>query len=375
MSHGIHDTPRGSFLGADRVWGFNVDFHGASLVTSSHGPGAIPAYSEDSDILAVSFAEPAPDGEGGIVCRRIPGEHDGKEWTSLKPTGGANSGSAWCPTNNKFYLGIGQHQLDTSKGMVAVFDPIVDTCEIIGGFSPVDSLAVAQRAIWIPTTGRVWVQNQIGTPKVFSIIDPSDNSYTWLEDSSLLGPNDMCLVGGELWISKTLGGARVFRIDVSTLTPTLTLSETIFETWLGAGVTAWSVGAIEYIASIFKVWVHVSFNQGFGVESFLLELNSTTGAIVGYVSPSPGVFKSPAAFMHYSPEFDRVILSNSTSGFLRSCNPADLSETTVSTTDGMTAAKGCFCTTLNKVALPVLTGPGGARFHTVNFYSAADLGA
>jgi hypothetical protein len=370
-----YTAPRASFLGADRVWGYNVDYHGASMHSTSHGSGMIPAYSEDSDILACAFAEPTPGGEGGIVCRRIPDEHDGKEWTSLIPTGGTNGGAAWCPTNNKFYHGTGQHQLNSSKGVVAVFDPLADTCEIIGGFAPVNPSAIAQRAIWVPTTGRVWVQASIGTPKAFAIIDPADNSYTWLEDSTLIGANDMCLVGGVLWISKTLGGARVFRIDVSTLTPTLALSEVIFEAWLGSGVTAWSVGAIEYVASLSQVWLSVSFNQGFGVEGFLLALDSSTGAIVDYVSPSPGVFKSPSAFMHYSPEFDRVILSNSQTGFLRSCDPADLSETTVSTTDGMTAAKGCFCGGVNKVALPVQTGPGGGRYYTVNFYSAADLGA
>jgi hypothetical protein len=368
-------APRASFLGADRVWGYSVDYHGASMTTSSHGQGMIPAYSEDSEILACSFAEPTPDGEGGIICRRIPDEQDGKEWTSLLPAGGTTGGSAWCPTNNKFYHGTGQHQLNSSKGMVAVFDPLADTCELIGSFSPSSGSAIAQRAIWVPTTGRVWVQASIGLPKAFAIIDPSDNSVTWLEDSTLVGANDMCLVGGVLWISKTLSGARVFRIDVSTLTPTLTLSEAIFEAWLGSGVTSWSVGAIEYVSSLSQVWVNITINQGFGAEGFILKLNSTTGAIIDYVSPSPGVFKTPGSFMHYSPEFDRVIISNSFTGFLRSCNPADLSEITVSTTDGMTAAKGCFCTSINKVALPVQTGAPGSRRFTVNFYSAADLGA
>jgi hypothetical protein len=372
-----YTAPRQSFLGTLRNRKFNTEHHQSVLVDTAHGPGMIPAYSEDSEILACSFAEQQSGGEGGIICRRVPDEHDGKEWTSLLPTGGSNSGAAWCPINNKFYQGTGQHNLAEpgNIGMVAVFDPEIETVDIIEGFDPVNGSAVAQRAIWVPTTNRVWVQAQIGTPKVFAIIDPSDNSVEWLEDSSLIGPNDMCLVDDELWISKTLGGARIFRIDVSTLTPTLVLSETIFETWLGAGVTAWSVGAIEYVSSISRVWVHVSFNQGFGVESFLLELNSTTGAIVGYVSPSPGVFKSAAAFIYYTPEFDRVILSNSTSGHLRSCDPSDLSETTVSTTDGMTATKGCHCASINKVALPVQTGDPGSRRYTVNFYSGSDLGA
>jgi hypothetical protein len=367
-------APRASFLGADRVWGFNVDFHGASMHTSTQGPGSVPAYSEDSDILAVNFQEPQPDGEGGLVCRRIPGEHDGKEWTSLLPTGGSNAGIAWCPTNNKFYLGVGQHQQSGSVGMVAVFDPVADTCEIIGGFSPVNGSAVAARAIWVPTESRVWVLASIGLPKVFAIIDPSDNSVTWLEDSTLVGVNDMCLVDDELWISKTLGGARIFRIDVSTLTPTLVLSETIFETWKGGAVTAWSVGVLDYIASLDEVWVAITFNEGFGSESRLLRIDPT-GTILGYVSPSPGNYKLPGQFMHYSAEFDRVVLSNSTSGHLRSVNPSTLAETTVSTTDGMTACKGCHCDSINKLALPVLTGPGGARFHTVNYYSAANLGA
>jgi hypothetical protein len=362
-------APRASFHGADRVWGYNVDYHGASMTTSNMGPGSVPAYSQDSDIIAVNFQEPSPSGEGGLVCRRIPGEHDGKEWTSLLPTGGSNAGIAWCPTNNKFYLGVGQHQQSGSQGMIAVFDPLSDTCEILGGFSPSSGSAVAARAIWVPTTGRVWVLASIGLPNVFAIIDPADNSYTWLEDSTLVGVNDMCLVGGELWISKTLSGARVFRVDVSTLTPTLVLSEAIFEAWHGSGVTAWSVGSIEYISSISEVWLSVTLNQGFGVEGFTLRLDSATGSILGLDGPSP------TSFIYYSPEFDRVVLSNSTSGHLRSCDPSDLSETTVSTTDGMSATKGCYCDSLNKVALPVLTGPGGGRYYTVNFYSASDLGA
>jgi hypothetical protein len=370
-------APRQSFLGTLRNRKFNTEHHQSVLVDTVHGPGMVPAYSETSEIVACSFAEQTAGGESGIICRRVPDEQDGKEWTSLKPTGGSAGGVAWCPTNNKFYQGLGQHNLaePSNIGMVAVFDPDIETVEIIEGFDPVNGSAVAQRAIWIPTTGRVWVQASIGTPKAFAIIDPSDNSVTWLEDSTLIGANDMCLVGGVLWISKTFGGARVFRIDVSTLTPTLTLSEAIFETWLGSGVTAWSVGAIEYVSSISQVWVNITINQGFGAEGFILKLNSATGAIIDYVSPSPGVFKTPGSFMHYSPEFDRVILSNSFTGFLRSSNPADLSEITVSTTDGMTAAKGCFCDSINKVALPVQTGAPGSRHFTVNFYSAADLGA
>jgi hypothetical protein len=309
-----------------------------------------------------------------LVCRRIPGEHDGKEWTSLKPTGGSNAGVAWCPTNNKFYLGVGQHQQASSVGMVAVFDPVADTCEILGGFSPTSSLSVAARAIWVPTTSRMWVLCSIGLNRVFAIVDPADNSYTFLADSTLLGVNDMCLVGGDLWISKTLSGARIFRIDVSTLAPTLVLSETIFETWKGGAVTAWSVGVLDYIASLDEVWVAITFNEGFGSESRILRIDPT-GTILGYVSPSPGTYKQTGQFIHYSTEFDRVILSNSTAGNLRSVNPSTLAEINVSTTDGMSACKGCHCSSLNKLALPVLTGPVGGRYYTVNYYSAADLGA
>jgi hypothetical protein len=371
-----YTAPRQSFLGTLRNRKFNTEHHQSVMVDTAHGPGMIPAYSEDSEILACSFAEQQSGGEGGIICRRVPDEHDGKEWTSLLPTGGSNSGAAWCPTNNKFYQGTGQHNLAEpgNIGMVAVFDPEIETVDIIEGFDPVNGSAVAQRAIWVPTTNRVWVQAQIGTPKVFAIIDPSDNSVEWLEDSSLIGPNDMCLVDDELWISKTLGGARIFRIDVSTLTPTLVLSETIFETWKGGAVTAWSVGVLDYIASLDEVWVAITFNEGFGSESRLLRIDPT-GTILGYVSPSPGTYKQPGQFIYYSTTFDRVILSNSTAGNLRSCNPADLSEINVSTADGMTACKGCYCTSLNKVALPVLTGDPGSRRFTVNFYSAADLGA
>jgi hypothetical protein len=366
-----YTAPRQSFLGTLRNRKFNTEHHQSVLVDTAHGPGMIPAYSEDSEILACSFAEQQSGGEGGIICRRVPGEHDGKEWTSLLPTAGSNSGAAWCPTNNKFYQGTGQHNTASPGdiGMVAVVDPDIETVDIIEGFSPSSGAAVAQRAIWVPATGRVWVQASIGLPKAFAIIDPSDNSVEWLEDSTLVGANDMCLVDDELWISKTLGGARVFRIDVSTLTPTLTLSEAIFEAWLGLGVTAWSVGAIEYIASVSQVWLQVVFNQGFGVEGFTLRMNSSTGAIIDLSGTAP------TQFMHYSAEFDRVLLSNATSGHLRSVNPSTLAETTVSTTDGMTACKGCHCDSINKLALPVQTGAPGSRRFTVNFYSAADLGA
>jgi hypothetical protein len=369
-----YTAPRASFLGADRVWGFNVDFHGASMHTSNQGPGSVPAYSEDSDILAVNFQEPQPDGEGGLVCRRIPGEHDGKEWTSLLPTGGANAGIAWCPTNNKFYLGVGQHQLASSKGMVAVFDPSADTCEILGGFSPTNGLATAGRAIWIESTGRVWVLANIGNPKRFAIIDPADNSVTMLEDINIPLASDIAQSPTELWISGVDASSspflpRLSRLNTSTMAVTTVLNETIFETWKGSGVTNFSIGAIEYISSIGEVWAALAYNEGFGTEPWILRLDSA-GAIIALHS------LLPASYFYYVEAFDRVIFANAPPSFgLNWVNPADNSLGSISATDAMTATKGCFCANRNKVALPVLTGPGGARFHTVNFYSAADLGA
>jgi hypothetical protein len=372
MSHGFHDTPRASFFGAERNRMFTTEHHGASLVTTEYGPGSVPAYSEDSDIITCSFQESGPGGEGGIVSRRIPDEQDGKEWTSLKPTGGALGGAAWCPTNNKFYQGTGQHPSSSNQGMVAVFDPVADTCEILSGFSPVNSLATAGRAIWVATTGRVWVLAPIGTPKVFAIIDPADNSYTWVENTNLLGIVDMAQVGSdELWMS-IVNGQRIWKINVSTLSASLVLNEALFEAWKGSGVTNWSVGAIEYVASIDEVWISVSYNEGFGTESWFLRLDST-GSILGYVSPSPGVYVQAPLRMYYAEPFDRLILGYGSS--ITSLNPTGYSLTAVSATDPITATKGCFCDSINKVALPVLTGPGGGRYYTVNFYSAADLGA
>jgi hypothetical protein len=371
MSHGFHDTPRASFFGAERNRKFTTEHHGASLVTTEYGPGSVPAYSEDSDIITCNFQESGSGGEGGIVSRRIPDEQDGKEWTSLKPTGGALAGAAWCPTNNKFYLGVGQHPVIGSQGMVAVFDPVADTCEILSGFSPVNSLAVAARAIWVATTGRVWVLAPIGTPKVFAIIDPADNSYMWLENASLLGVQDMALVSGELWVSKSLNN-NAYRIDVSSLAATLVLNEALLEAHLGLGVTSFTIGAIEYIPTLTQVWVAARYNSGFGIENWIVRLNSTTGAIVGVTGRA-----LQTRYIYYSTTFDRVILkeenlpgTNVTNSYLTNLTfKAQLSD------DQMTATKGCFCTSINKVALPVLTGPGGGRYYTVNFYSAAELGA
>jgi hypothetical protein len=264
--------------------------------------------------------------------------------------------------------------------MIAVFDPDNETVEIIEGFSPVSGLAAAGRALYAAATDRIWVVTEIGNPHRFAIIDPSDNSMTMLDDTSIAGPSDIAQTSTHLWISGTNTSSSPFRpwvskVNTSTLAVTDILSEAILEAWLGLAVTNFSVGAIECVTSISEVWIVVNFNQGFGTEGFILSIDESTGAIIDYVSPSPGTFKTPSAYMHYSPEFDRVILSNSTSGHLRSCNPADLSETIVSTDDGMSATKGCFCTSINKVALPVLTGAPGSRHYTVNFYSAADLGA
>jgi hypothetical protein len=179
----------------------------------------------------------------------------------------------------------------------------------------------------------------------------------------------MCLVDDELWISKTLGGARIFRIDVSTLTPTLVLSETIFETWKGSGVTNFSIGVLEYIASIDETWVALSYNEGFGTEPWLLRIDSS-GTIIGLAA------FLPPSHLYYVAEFDRVVFGTSPPGAgLAWLDPSDNSIGTISATDAMTATKGCFCTSLNKVALPVLTGDPGSRRFTVNFYSAADLGA
>jgi hypothetical protein len=146
------------------------------------------------------------------------------------------------------------------------------------------------------------------------------------------------------------------------------LDEATFETWKGGAVTGWNVGAIEYIQSIGEVWVGVGFNEGFGAESRILRLDATTGAIIAYVGTPLTIF--PFA-MYYVQTFDRVVIGlGGPLGSLWYIDPAD--ELLVQfSTDGMSANKGCFCTNISKVGLPVLSG----SLYTVNFFTAADLGA
>jgi hypothetical protein len=368
----IPSAPRQSLLGALRESSVGVRrFQSVRSDIHSVGAGMCPSYSVDSDILAFSFLDGGP---GATINRKDPTVVDtdyGKEYTTFNPTQGQNGGSCWCPTNNKFYQGTACHGSNLSDApMVVVFDPDNEQWEMIRGFTPSSTSSACGRAIWVPTTGMVWVSAAIGNPHRWAIIDPSDNSVAMLDDASLPAASDECLTATELWVVGfsvvAPAGFKIYRINVATQAATLVVDEATFEAFFSLAVTAFTLGAIEYISSLGQVWCLVSYHDGSFTQTAILRINSTTGALIGLETSL-----TQPDLLYYSSEFDRVLLSYFTSpvNTIISINPSTLSGATLTTNDRTRCVKGCYVDSQNKVALAVQTGPGGGRYETVKLYT------
>jgi hypothetical protein len=381
------NTPRQSSLGALRAnLVGNNRYHGSVVPGFARGAAMSPALSTTSSILACAFQKYDSTNGEGIICRRTTDANaenetkDFKEYTSFLPGQGASGGAGWCPTNNKFYIGTGQHGTDmANKGMVLVFDPSNEEWDMLNGFAPSSSSNEAGRAFYVSATGKVWVYTPIGSSKAFAVIDPADNSFVHITDAGAVAAN-FTLSGSYVWTAQgNIASTKVSRIDVSTLGVSTVVDKTIFETWLGTAVDAapFGFGAIEHIGGATnQIWVGITYRL-FGVtENRILRLNVSTGAIVDFVSPSVGVFTGPPDYMWYTAQFDRIIFGT-IGGTSISRHPSTLASTPfgLASNDFMTARKGCDVTSISRIALPVLTGPGGGRYNTVKFYSASDIGA
>jgi hypothetical protein len=340
-------APRASYLGALRNRGFNTKFHGAVLVNTVHGPGQVPAYSDDSDILGVGFAQAAAGGEGSIFARRTPDEDDGKEATSL----GVRGGAAWCPTNNKFYSGIDEN----GTARAVKIDPLLDfSAELITGFSPTGN---GGRALYHVANDEIWLQAG-GGGFGFIRIAPADDSLTTVTCAT---PTDFTYKTGSGNIYFTTSGA-VVKLTAGGVSTTL-YTQTDLETALGMSVSSFAVGPIEYVDSLNVTVFAITYTVGGPTFSAYLQIDASdviTTFATADTNPIPGM-------IYYTSQFDRLIIQTTV---LRSYDPATFPASPVLLTgDTMSAAKGCFAMNVNKVALPVLAGGS----YTVKFYEAGDL--
>lgn len=312
------------------------------------GPGTVPAYSVTDDILAVGFSDNAAT-EGSILCRYTPTAEDGKEATSLQISSGG--GGCWCPTNNKFYFGATQLNQPTGDGMAVRIDPTHEWFSAITGF-PTGFGAHGGRCIYIPTTDEVWV----GLSDKWAVINPADDTVSLITSPP---PNDVtyCPTSDAIYYStfQIVGGVAVgaiAKIDSSRTVTILTLPP---------GVTG--TGAIDYVDSLDIILVRVAA----GGSDFLYQIDPATDTVSGYSVSGFG-----PTYLYYAAFADRLIMQGSPGSYILSYTP-DLGSFVVITGDELTAAKGVYCDSVSKIALPVLTGPGGARYYTVHYFGAGDL--
>jgi hypothetical protein len=374
-------APRQSLLGGLRNRKITTEHHQSVLMDTVHGFGMCPAYSDDSEIITCAFLQSFPGGEGTILCRRTPEEDDGKEWTSLNPTGGANGGACWCPINNKFYHGTGVHGDIADARMVVMFDPANESWEMISGFEPANEASTCGRAFYVESTEMVWVYASIGNPHRFAIIDPADgNSMTMLDDASIPGAVDFAQTSTDIWLS---GGGAVTRIDTTSLAVSTVVDAQIYEDFLNAEalpgnvfeVESFSTGAIEHVSSVGQIWCVIEFEYRLNGgaltgSSRVLPINTADESLE--VS-GPAVPVLPT-YMYYSATFDRVILGYNDVAFppntVFSHDP--IADTFVIVEEArMTGTKGCFCGSVTKEAI--------SAFHEgvnkIRYYDATDLGA
>jgi hypothetical protein len=306
-----------------------------------------PAYSADSNIVCNGFdGNVALATDGALIARRIAGEQDGKEATSFNLT--AAGGAAWCPDNNKFYQGV-TTMGPSSDAACVVIDPNLEfSFELITGFT---GNKIGIRALYHATTGEIWLSYNTGG-NGFARIDPSDNSIAGYVSCPV--PSDFCYCSAN---------SKIY----------FCTSATVYEvTGAGAATLLWSastvsgsaqIRAIDYVSGVGVVFLVQDAGAGY---FFAWVLDIGTNTATPYASGVGG------SFMYYSSTFSKIVLQGN-GGVLVTYDP-DFTGIFVTGTDQMCAAKGCYVSSLNKEALPVLTGPGGGRYYSVNYFTAAELG-
>lgn len=347
----IPNAPRHSALFSLRESRLGARHYNSVRVTTSQGPGMVPAYSITSDILCCGFLDIAAT-EGPILTRRIPESQDGKEATSLSLSGGA----CWDPTSNKFFHGCARLNPPADDGMCVVIDPLIDTFDVVTGFDTDHSSYQGGRTILI--SGEVWMAWGPGG-NGFLKINPTTHAITGVASHP---PADFTYVPGTGIYYVAPVTRELYQLTTGG-TDTRLYGQAEIELVEGP-ISGLQFGPIEYISSLGIVIAEVRYTIVAGAVSrnYMLQISGTT---VSFYATTGG------SILYYTPDFDRIIMQDR-SGNLGSWT-TDFGAVTILGTDEMTAAKGCYCDSVNKIALPVLTGPPGGRSYTVNFFGSAEL--
>lgn len=328
-----------------------------AAATVALGPGMAPAYSADSDIVHGGFAESAPSTSGPISTRRVP-EMTANQVLGLK----LNGGSAWCPDNNKFYHGCAPASGDV---MAIVIDPLTSSTTPIGGFSTGPGVN-GGRAFYHPTLADIWLRfGNAGNG--FARITTLGNAVTYVACAS---PTDFTYCPSNDCIYFTDGGS-IYKIDTTGLVTTV-FTESDFETLAGQPVTNWLIGSIEYVDSLDRVMFAIRYflPSGSVWRQQLWKITPASGAATfATIAGSSGSVLPPwATIMWYSTDFDRLIVLQGS--VTSSYNPSNFASAAANLTGHVLTARGCYCDSVNKIALPTLNG----GTYDLRFFAAAALG-
>jgi hypothetical protein len=332
---------------------FELD-QSAALVTL--GPGYAPAFSITSDIVHAGFAEPAPLTTGPISTRRVP-EMTATQVLNLK----LNGGSAWCPTNNKFYHGCAPASGDV---MAIIIDPLTSATTPIGGFSTGGGVNCG-RAFYHPTLLDIWLRfGNAGNGFARVAVGPNTISYIACSTPTdyTYCPTDDCIYftdGGSIYKISNLGVV------------TTVFTEADFEALLGGPVSNWLIGAIEYVGgALDRIMWSLRYQNGATFYQQLWKTTPTTGAttFATIAGSSASPLEPWATIMWYSSDFDRLIVLQGV--VTLAYDPADFTTHTAILTGHRLYNKGCYCDSVNKVALTTLQG----GTFDLRFFDAASLG-
>lgn len=360
----FHQTPRHSALFALRD-----DFHHGSVdVQTSHSPFMVPAYSQDSEVLGCGDHD-------GIFCRRTPDDGDGKEMATIRIVQGGHlhGGAAWYPDGNRFYHG-GSQVSATDGGLIYVVEPDTDIPRRI--YVTGEDGKYTDRAFWHPALNQIWLAYWSGGGKSFLKLDPSDDSVIGYVSGAAPLDFDYCASNSNIYF---VAGAVYKCTSAGSISALFTQAD--FEVINGGPVfSRFEIGPIAYVDTLGAVVFPILWNDASTTWSNFWKID-VGSEVASPITTAATVSFLLAAYLHYSPQFDRLIIQfveltfGLPIGPLAAYDPSNLdAQTAILGTDFMTAPKGVYCDNVDKIALPVLTGPGGGRFHSVNFYSAADLG-
>lgn len=335
----------------------------AAPVTYALGPGMVPAYSVDSDIVLGSFAEYPASGTGPIMTRRTP------EMSPSEILMSVNGGAAWYEAGDKFYHGSLQGV--GTLGLVVVIDPILSTVSYIN--VPGADGKSGRRAFFHPTLSEIWVAVDSGN--CFLRIDPTNDSIIGYIAGGTPLYFDYCPSDDCVYFST---GSAIFKIDnAAVVTSVFTVAD--FAVIFGGPTPGAGFGSVAYVTSLDRILFLIYYPGGAYFAAW--KITPTTGATTFHKTGFGG------SYMCYTPEFDRVIIQN-TSNSTPSGLPGLLVAWTVDLTtsfkvlnpilagaasDQLTAETGCYCDSVSKLTLPVLTGPAGGRYYDLVFYGAGDL--